>query len=368
MKASLDKKEHAMLRVWRQGYQRAFSCFPRLHLITYAKRQADAERMFHGVPNVTVRRNDFPPLIERAGRYFLIQWHLVWADNFTTAPHILFFDVDAVPILPFHCHQFFDSQERAIWHSWLWRHQSPWVQPCTRVFCRAHAMGETFERDLSALFPGSGRQGVTLSSDGNGVGMCGASANATRSSNTSMSRSLSAPTIDFMTTFPLVVPRRVLPEMRRLVSLVEGTYFDAAFVKLRFPSHGDLIGKTLLLQFPDLINFTHCPNPTRAHQELGGEPNRCRLRISPVEHIRHPLQDCHAARCKYLSAGPAAQYGSDLLNRSRYYAEGLEPLPPVNLHQYSGLTMQEHELAARGLLTADETGHVCGVPRGRGSG
>ena len=100
-------------------------------------------------------------------------------------------------------------------------------------------------------------------------------------------------------------------------------------IKMRMPSHGDLIGKTALLQFPELVNHTHCPNPTRAKQELGGAPNLCETFLSPVEHVRHPIQDCHAARCRYVTAGPAAQYGIQLLNGSRRFAAGLEPLPPA---------------------------------------
>eukprot|EP00966_Prymnesium_polylepis_P096014 2224716-Prymnesium_polylepis.2 len=64
------------------------------------------------------------------------QWHLMWADNFTVAPFIIFFDVDSIPVLPMRCHDLFDQNERPLWHTWIKGKRSPWVQPCAAVFRR----------------------------------------------------------------------------------------------------------------------------------------------------------------------------------------------------------------------------------------
>ena len=221
-------------------------------------------------------------------------------------------------------------------------------------------MGERFQRSPSLLFPARLR----------GIPRSGSSLSSPIAFNFTAAAARE-PTLDFMASFPIVVPRLVLPEVRRLVSLVQQTYFDAAFVKMRMPSHGDLIGKTALLQFPDLINFTHCPNVNREHRELAGEPNRCRWFISPVEHIRHPIQGCTEARCRYLTAGAAAPYGGHLLNQSRLYASGKSAMPPAPLYMYAprsatykhGLSPEERARAAMDLLRADPKDSLCGVPK-----
>ena len=73
-------------------------------------------------------------------------------------------------------------------------------------------------------------------------------------------------------------------------------------------------------------------------------------------------QDCEAARCRYMTANVAASYGRSMLNASRRFVAGAEPLPPPQLFQYSGLRAELKLQFARGLLRADEPGTLCGVP------
>ena len=155
LKAGLDKKEDPMLHKWVQGYKVAFgwaSCFPRLHVITYEHAIARVRKLFEGVPNVTGRPNNFAPPIN--AKYYMIQWHAVWADNFTSAPFVLIFDVDSVPVMPLRCHHLFDNEGRIVWRTWQWNHPPMWVHPCTSVFHRAQRLGAKYRTNLTLLTRG----------------------------------------------------------------------------------------------------------------------------------------------------------------------------------------------------------------------
>lgn len=119
LKASLQPKEDVLLAAWVRGWTQSLapSCFPRLHVITAEASIPRARAHFSGVPNVTYRDNAFPPLVAR-DTYRLIQIHILWADNFTAAPYLLYFDTDAVPVLPLRCHHLFDDDERLLIHAW----------------------------------------------------------------------------------------------------------------------------------------------------------------------------------------------------------------------------------------------------------
>ena len=302
LKASFSAKEGVMLTRFVAGYSLAFNdsaCFPRLHVVTYADALGKARKAFEQVPNVTVRANEFSPIIEGArhpqngnANYYMAQWHAVWADNFTSAAHVLVFDVDSIPVMPLRCHHLFD-QGRVLWRTWLWHHSSPWSPACSSVFFRAHALGETFQRNLSTLTRGHEQmrhadayasrllRQSSLRSTSTHSAPLHSSTYQLQSAPPSMVPSHQAiatallkqhvPSLDMMAVFPIVVPRRVLPEMRRLVlASFNGTAscFDDAFVKLGWPSHADLIGKTALLQFPHLLRQMHCPALSRADLEL----------------------------------------------------------------------------------------------------
>ena len=187
LKASLRPNEDGLLGAWVRGYRFAMTCFPRLHVITEERSLRKAATAFAGVPNVTFRANELAPAIlrstNRSNSYFIIQWHIVWADNFTSAPYIMFFDVDATPILPFRCQHFFDDQDRVLLHAWHRPEKdgTHWTRPTSNVFLKAQAQhGEVFKRNFT-----------TYMQD-----------------------------LDFMNFWPIMAPRSILPTLRRLVSQV----------------------------------------------------------------------------------------------------------------------------------------------------
>ena len=95
--------------------------------------------------------------------------------------------------------------------------------------------------------------------------------------------------------------------------------------------------------------------------------------INPVEHIRHPIQNCEASQCAYWNSGEATNYARALLDAAGRFVSGATALPPKELFQYSNysrpsshpLTHEVQLRAARKVLRADEPGRTCGVPRGQ---
>ena len=137
LKASLERKEAPMLKLWVDAYSVNMLCFPRLHVITYSHSLPAARRAFSQIPNVTFHDNQFAPIIEsqHERRFIIIQWHLMWADNITTAPYVIFFDVDSPIMLPMRCHHLFDDDDRPYWHYWIKGSKSSVVpmQRCTHT-------------------------------------------------------------------------------------------------------------------------------------------------------------------------------------------------------------------------------------------
>lgn len=443
LKASLSTKEQPLLLKFREGYRIGFngsSCYPRLHIVTYEDVTGRAASLFSGIPNVTVRANQFSPIITEArhpldgkANYYMAQWHALWADNFTTAPFVLFFDTDAIPVMPIRCHHLFDASSssrshpvphrpayrRVLWRSWLWKHSSAWASTCTAIFYNAHAHGERLQRKLSVLTRGVRNQHAaeTLAARRTPLGPPLRAREALSKAH--------VPTLDMMAVFPIVIPRVVLPEVRRLTLRFFGgnaTCFDEAFVRLGWPSHADLIGKTMLVQFPHLVTQVHCPSPLRNDDE--GEPfvnpyrvatgranassaqagvtssttsaatsssstasstahatassshssphsssspsrrRSCRTFVSPVEHMRHPIQNCVANKCKYLTPHAAAQYASRLMTGARRYATGGAASLPADLFMYNQdviTSEREREELSRETFREDPPGEVCGL-------
>ena len=333
LKASLAPKEDAVLGAWVRGWRANMPCFPRLHVITAAASHARARSFFRAVPNVTLRDNDFPPRVA-TDPYRLIQIHIMWADNFT-APHthyVLFFDVDAVPVLPLRCHLLFDDDERLLLHGWNRNASTGWVEPVTRVFARALSRwGETFKAPLSPLLQGS----------------------------------------DFMTFWPIVAPRPLLPEVRRLVSREYHTYFDDAFATMSAPSHSDLLGKAALLLHPQAARHVPCP-PLRHATALPPPHDKTDMYAScfewaaAVEHVRHPLQGCHTSCRHFKSYSQAADYAHLLLNQSAAFVRGEAPLPPKLWH-YRANRSEGQLQRARAFVLRDDPGRTCGLRRGHAS-
>lgn len=331
LKSAFTRKEEHMLKVWVDGWMQMI-CFPRLHIITENQKGVSlrgmgrAHELFGSVPNVTFHSNDLPALFKRQKPskrdYLTKQWHLMWADNYTTARFIIFFDSDSIPMVPLRCHHLFDPQERPLWHAWIKVPSSPWTKECSAVFVDLHR-----ERRLAL------RRSMSLAQ-------------------WELFR-----WTDFSTYFPMVVPRPLLRATRELLEQAFGTYFDDAFVsRMQWPSHFDLLGKTAALLHPEQINVTLCPQVEARRnrssvlhqlaQGLGAEsglPFRCLRRVGAVEHVRHPNRGCNEARCRYLGANlGAGAYAEKLLNSSKAFVRGNAELP-VQLFYYRRPALDLHQ-------------------------
>ena len=144
--------------------------------------------------------------------------------------------------------------------------------------------------------------------------------------------------------------------------------------RLRGAQHGDLVGKTMLLQYPDLLTHQHCPSYSRQSDALSAAPgdapwegtHSCRTLVTPVEHVRHPVQGCQkgGTACKYITAGTAAHYASRLFADVRNYSEGGRPALPHQLFMYGDLKdyLSSTEMASvsRAAVRNDPLGSVCG--------
>ena len=80
LKASLQSKEDSLLHAWVRGYEFSFApCYPRLHVIADNTSLPRARHLFfRSTPNVTFHANKFAPAVEQAGKYWWIQWHILW--------------------------------------------------------------------------------------------------------------------------------------------------------------------------------------------------------------------------------------------------------------------------------------------------
>ena len=67
---------------------------------------------FRDVPNVTFHTIKYPTYYSHHGTFWRMQLPMMWADDYTTAKHILVLDVDTPLVMPMHCHHLFDTDER----------------------------------------------------------------------------------------------------------------------------------------------------------------------------------------------------------------------------------------------------------------
>lgn len=125
----------------------------------------------------------------------------------------------------------FDARGKVVWRSWLWRHSSPWVSACTEALFRAHAHGAAFRSNLTVLTRGTANERAASRLAAK-LATSHALANAladrdpsshvherTSSNNASSAlrpQLMGLPSLEMMVTFPIIVPRAVLPEVRRL--------------------------------------------------------------------------------------------------------------------------------------------------------
>lgn len=262
VKASLNQYENSLVDDFIEGYLGALECFPRLHVIT--GNETAARALFAGVPNVSVHANRFPPTIHPSGEcqwakvcgwrreIAAKQWHVMWLDNFTKAPHVLYFDIDAIPILPWRCHHFFDQRNRAYWWSRIWYNQGfSWINVTAHVIDHALA-----NQDSATVLP---RALLNMAAE-------------ERQRRSRVWEELRER--DMITLYPLVIPRTILPLARKLVTAAypKATCFDEAWIQSYFPSHGDLLGKAAAVFMPESVQMISCAHGTLHY--LNHDPER----------------------------------------------------------------------------------------------
>ena len=332
LKASIEDRDQPLAAEWVQAYLGAMGCFPRLHVLADSLTTAVAST-FERVPNRTFHVLEYPAPMRAAGvgtpgrkqplvhglpaSYYSIQWPFMWADNWTRAEHILVLDTDTWPVLPLRCHHLFDTEERPIWHTWQWPKPPAWT---------AH---------VNAMLP----------------------------------RSAQSPR-DFMTFFPVVIPRKVLPTARATVERAHGVHFDAAWLKIENPSYADIIGKVATSSHPDALRVVHCPALGKINQPIperllrDQQGNDSCLNVVPVtEHLKHPQRDCHTGTCHHLSRAAAVQYGRQLRRHATQFAKGRALLPWQLFHYQFNRSEAELRRIGDRLLAADSPGRVCGARR-----
>ena len=345
LKASVEGRDQSLASLWVRAYKRNMICFPRLHVVSDNITLVAAR--FSSIPNVTFHQLHWPSLLLDAGLghsiyssqgskklhglpvvYFAIQWPMMWADNFTVAKHVMILDTDTLPVLPLRCHHFFDTDERPVWHTWEWPKSPAWLRHVNDVF----------------NITGGGAHGAL-------------SARA-----------------DFMTFFPVIIPRDVLKPAREAVARAYGCRFDEAWLRMKNPSYGDILGKAAALLRPRSVKVVNCPAVGRINTMIPPEifaqqnANACRDHVTVVEHVKHPFRDCHTGQCHHLSRKDAVQYGARLLERASAFTKSGTGFPGELFHYQATRTLEDQMALEKRTLQSDPPGRVCGVlPRSKES-
>ena len=316
----MQAAEEPLLLDWIDGYLQAMTCFPRLHIITSDAQIERARTVFGRVPNVTVRANNYPASASQAWRaegrssldpvaFVFMQWPMLWLDNFTSAPHVLTWDIDSLPVLPLRCHHLFDEEERPLWfftrrprvHGQKHDGLPSWIEKSNGVYKKAKARGEKLTNPSSILSDDVGET-------------------------------------DFAAYYPMVVPRAILPLVRELItraySAPREKFFDAAWVRAGRLSYQDVLGKGLALMRPGLARIIDCPVGFAQAKKAG---TSCIEHVFNAEHTRHPIGGFHvgeatgstlpALRQPSLSNSQAHVYSRKLLNQSASFQAGQGPHP-----------------------------------------
>ena len=409
---------------WLRSIQAAGTCFPRLHVVSDLPEEKSAWRgLFRGVPNATFHTLRYPFQMDA---YFAIQWPMMWADNFTAAHtrHIFVLDTDSPPVLPLRCHQLFDRQERPLWAVWP-NLGLRWVG-CSDAIVRGLVHGA--QQRWPSLAPVHGllgnisvpsspflgylRQlGVLTRKRGSGSGSGGMEAAADHRRGA-----------DLMTFFPVIIPRRLLPPTRALLSaacaaglldglpgghppppLDEEHYpsfaglqhgqelrqagacgdFDRVFLALQRPSYADLLGKLAMLLPTALdapIRWLMCPDAREVELRANSEGPRsptapaaaaaaaaaatCRDYVRAAPHLKYPG---HAGQRLSLTRSEAAAWGERLAAAGRAFVRGEGPLPPALLYYNLSRPAAVLDDLARRWRRPDDSTRVCGSGRARAS-
>lgn len=349
LKASIEGRDRPLTALWVRSYVRNMICFPRLNVVS--DNISLVAHHFAAVPNVSFHQLHWPEPMLDAGLghsiysargakrlhglpavYYAIQWPMMWADNFTVARHVLILDTDTIPVLPLRCHHVFEDDERPVWHTWSWPKPPAWLRHVNAVFNETNA-------------PTALRLADTL-----------------------------APNADFMTFFPVAIPRAVLRPAREAVARAYGTHFDEAWLRMKNPSYGDLLGKAAALLMPETVKVVHCPAVGRmkvliSAAELAQQhQNGCRDLVTVVEHLKHPYRDCHTGHCHHHSRASAVQYGARLLEHAAAFQRGEGALPSELYHYQANRTAEERRALEARVKRPDSLGRVCGAPNSDAAG
>lgn len=353
LKASTEARDQSLAALWVRGYLRSMICFPRLNVVS--DNISAVSHHFAAVPNVSFHTLHWPQPMRDAGlgqssegvsavkrihglpaTYFAIQWPMMWADNFTVARHVLVLDTDTLPVLPLRCHHLFDDDDRPLWRTWSWPEQPAWLVHVNAV--------------LNHLL----------------------NTNETRAA-AQWARARLAPNADFMTFFPVVIPRAVLRLAREAVARAYGCHFDCGWLKMINPSYGDLLGKAAALRRPGTIRVVHCPAVGRMKELIPagefnrqGESNACLDTVAVVEHLKHPTRDCHTGHCHHLPRAQAVRYGTKLLTQTAAFLRGDgQPLPSELYHYQANRSAALRRAVESRLVQPDAPGRVCGLSQRR---
>ena len=274
---------------------------------------------------------------------------------------MLVFDTDSPPVLPLRCHQLFDDTQRPLWASWPNRNGLRWVGASDKLLLqlvRGVEQGHPALRPVAPLLGNGSRAALRATAH-----------------------------LDFMTYFPVVLPRALLRATRALlcaacaaglldgppaghpavtggaplVGLQHGAQlrqdgacadFDRVWLALGRPSYADLLAKAsqLLPASADAaVQWVHCPaNPT-----LRGA---CRDWVTPAPHVKYPSGSGSLTRAQ------AAAFGARLARQAQRFARGDGTLP-AELFVYN-LSRPASVIRAisRRVLRPDPPGLVCGRP------
>jgi len=357
----LDKRP--LIKEWILSWVKFMECFPALHVVSNAPEQEEDFRgLFQAVPNVTLHTLQYPFPMETS---YAVQWPLMWADNFTTARHVLILGANSPLIRPTRCHQLFNEHGVPVWHSV--RSTGPWVE-CTDALVQGVIR---FRSAHSQTVPEVGLRRLAWRGG-----------------------------VDLVKFFPVVIPRAALPATRQLISeacasgvldgpeapghpygrrflgiqngsalRVQGECgdFDRAFMALLRPNYVDLMGKAALFLTPShaapLIKWQPCDERART----GGRAWAC-IDYVPV------TADVDSAQkgMKLFAPGLETQEAAAVIKRR--VAEGLtfaqsgggnlslllESFLFYNHRNRSEVRVLE---IAHSLLRADDDGEFCGIPQ-----
>ena len=393
LKASIYRDELDMLQVWVLSWLDAMDeCFPRLHVVSdVPEHNASFRGVFRSLPNVTFHTLRYPFAMET---FYSIQWPMVWADNFTTARHVLILDADTPLVLPLRCHHLFDAEELPVWRSWATGLRWTWVSD--EIFARL--------ADLGAPSRLSGSEQAAPKSQG----LQRAHRQAKERVQSLLRRPRPADSLrvlnvpgklrtlprDFMSFFPVVIPRAVLRPLRELLgaacaagllddartSHADGAEafagmqrgrdlrkagacadFDRVWLAIGRPSYADLLGRVAMLLRPaPAIRALHCPPLAR----MPGYES-CEHFVPVAEHLKHPHQrPTVGGMLRHMPhRAAAAAYGASLRERAVAFARGQAPIPPELFYYPRNRSSAVLESVAARRLRPDSPRRVCGRPR-----